>query len=53
MGDVSAAGDRKLRVFILVAGLIGAAKHDIPPSQRFAWHSIHALWGLAGATRLS
>jgi hypothetical protein len=36
MADVSTAGDRKLRVFILVAGLIGAAKQDIPPSQRIA-----------------
>jgi hypothetical protein len=36
MADVSAEGDRKLGVFILVGGLIGAAKQDIPPSQRFA-----------------
>jgi hypothetical protein len=36
MADVSAGGDRKLRVFILVAELNEAAKQDIPPSQRIA-----------------
>jgi hypothetical protein len=41
MADVSAAGDRKLRVFIsfdriIGAGLIGAARQDVPSSHHIA-----------------
>ena len=45
MADVSGAVDRKLRLFMLVAGLIGAAGQDIFIKRPYRVASDPRYWG--------